>query len=840
MFRLPLQMDVLLRLVTRSQKKRTLTTLTIFWIGFLGFTFQSGQALGLNNELIAPMNFNSPENFLRGIEINAPTQLDISEPDEFGYQWDDTVAYNWKDPAGALPISFSGSDDGFAGPIDIGFVFPFYENAYSQMYISTNGYISFFDLEGISGDSKSKPIPNDIAPNNFISPFWSDLVVGGAYNSGEVSTIQGSDGNGQFLQINFVNISKLSSVSDLLTFQVILYQNGDIWFQYNSLVGDLSAAIGLEDGDGLVGLPYTQGLINNLAIRFQRPGPEARVKVLPFYQSRLAQSGTGYFSLQIRNTGEIGADTYNITTQQIPNSTSAPCSFGVNYEDLIAKGEVNGSKNVGWIINLYHDEGGQELTDTNGDSIIDTGTIAQGETKTIQVQLRAVSEGIQGDYSTFLVSANSVLAPEKMSTSCFQTTIPAEHFIAFGNSAGLDLGRITDSDQLSFGVTGFGDNPALLRVGAQYFYTWEDADLNPGTDIEYAVLGYEGNIIHPVTKLTDNNAAIYSTRDNSPVLAVSPDNRVGVVWVREMFDDGPPLRGQNYNVYFAILDRDGNVLVEPLNVTNNGPCDPPEPDTCWQIGDDIDVPVYSSPTIMATSDNRFVISWVDSRILLSGDATNVGYVVYDTNGNSLMVTPDDIKNGFAGGDLFGEPGLIELQNDRMLVTYTLFNQQTQVQSLAFDVYEIVSTPATIGTDLQQDVLITGAFGGNPDSVMLKNSNILLAWTNTTSDQIEASILSDDGELISVLTDVPIPFPSPDGRHGNFVSVDATSNGTGVLSWADAEIGNRVYYALINSIGEVITPPLFAWVGTETITISQTGQGIASIPDWYVFMPILTR
>jgi hypothetical protein len=573
-------MDVLSRLVTKSQKKRNLSAIVFLWIVFLGFTFltpQKGEAIGNENGQTALMNNNSPEFTLRGIEFNDEALLDTGGPDNYGYQWDNSVSYGWKDPTGATPVTLSHPDFGFAGPIDMGFAqpFPFYENTYSQVYISANGFLSFLSLKQSIGYDANEEIPNDLEPNSIVAPFWSDLAVGGSYNSGIVSTMQGSDSNGEFFAVNFVGVSKSLSPSDLLTFQIILYQNGDIWFQYNSLAGSLASTVGIEDGDGLDGLDYPLAPQNSLAIRFQRPGDTARIKVFPAYQSGFTQGGVADFYVQIRNTGELGSDTYNLTTEAIENPA--------------------------WLITLWKEDGSGGLTDTNDDDIVDTGVVSEGETKTILVRLQSPSGAAIGDYSTFVVTATSLLDAGKNSDTVFQAAIPAGHFIAFGNSAGLDLGRVTPAGKPLFDVTGAGKNPSLILAKNQYFYAWEYDYFNIPTnsthsDIEYTVLTYNGQAIRPVTKLTDNASADLQTIDGFSALAVTPNNHIGIIWLRHLFD--PSTLGHNYNIYFAILDQNGEVLVPPSNVTNN---------TLWQDGNDINVPVYSSPTILATSDNRLIL-----------------------------------------------------------------------------------------------------------------------------------------------------------------------------------------------------------------------------------------
>ncbi|OIP93397.1 MAG: hypothetical protein AUK24_00035 [Syntrophaceae bacterium CG2_30_49_12] len=104
-------------------------------------------------------------------------------PDGFGYEFydsseGDVPPFSWID------ISESGSllglnDDQVAGPIPIGFTFKFYGHNYTQVYVSSNGFISFNSGSGngcCSGDSL--PTPGGDA-DNIIAAFWDNLDPSG-------------------------------------------------------------------------------------------------------------------------------------------------------------------------------------------------------------------------------------------------------------------------------------------------------------------------------------------------------------------------------------------------------------------------------------------------------------------------------------------------------------------------------------------------------------------------------------------------------------------------------------------------------------------------------------
>jgi len=195
-------------------------------------------------------------------------------PDQFGHRWIDSdepggPVFNWVD------ISGSGTrvvltDDSYAGPFNIGFSFPFFENSYAQLYIGSNGIITF----GSGSSSLSNTgIPNSSAPNNMIAMWWDDLNPG-AY--GNVYYYFDSP-NSRFI-VSFDSIPNYISGggTGALSFQAVLYSNGRIILNYarmnpgtdtDSLRG---ATIGIENSAGNDGLQicYNANYMHNqLAIK---------------------------------------------------------------------------------------------------------------------------------------------------------------------------------------------------------------------------------------------------------------------------------------------------------------------------------------------------------------------------------------------------------------------------------------------------------------------------------------------------------------------------------------------------------------------------------------------
>jgi len=165
-------------------------------------------------------------------------------------------------------------DDESYGSFDIGFTFKFYGTDYTQFYINSNGQLLFG--EG-SFESTEVSIPDAAAPNNFIAPFWDDLVVD-SYGNILYTTI-GAAPNRK-LMIQYRNMGFYPYPATLGTFQVILYETSNIiQIQYRLIVlpssergCGSSATIGIENSTGTAGVQYafhnSTAVSSELAISF--------------------------------------------------------------------------------------------------------------------------------------------------------------------------------------------------------------------------------------------------------------------------------------------------------------------------------------------------------------------------------------------------------------------------------------------------------------------------------------------------------------------------------------------------------------------------------------------
>ena len=192
-------------------------------------------------------------------------------PDVYGYTWRDSdqigTDYAWLDIQ-SLGNTLSLSDDSVSAPLNLGFDFNFYGVDYSQIFISSNGFLSFNSIG--SGCCSGQPLPSADGINNIIAWGWKDLHP----LTGSVHYLSTAD---EFI-VQFTDYGVCCNASNgSVTAQVIIKRNGQIKIQYQNFkdgftVNNLS--VGIENHDASDGLqivfnaPY---LKDEMAIEIMPP-----------------------------------------------------------------------------------------------------------------------------------------------------------------------------------------------------------------------------------------------------------------------------------------------------------------------------------------------------------------------------------------------------------------------------------------------------------------------------------------------------------------------------------------------------------------------------------------
>ncbi len=210
-------------------------------------------------------------------------------PDSFGYIFIDSneaggPVFSWVElsgSAGATQVALG--DDDSAGPISLGFTFPYYGQSQTDIYVASNGFLIFGSGSGDIGNDC--PLPSTNSPNNIIALMWDDLDPGDTndpfyYESFGAGSCPYAGYAGACFVAEFSGFHHYpggTSGTVAGTFEAILMDNGDIVMQFQDAGAEQGSgsSTGIENSDGTDGLNYacnTSGsLTDGLAILFQYP-----------------------------------------------------------------------------------------------------------------------------------------------------------------------------------------------------------------------------------------------------------------------------------------------------------------------------------------------------------------------------------------------------------------------------------------------------------------------------------------------------------------------------------------------------------------------------------------
>ena len=160
---------------------------------------------------------------------------------------------------GAL-LSLQGID--VATAVTLPFVFQYYGQVFTKVYVSSNGWLSFTNVNPV--DYYNPPFPTTSPSYTFaVAPFWDDLKA----TANNIYTWLTPD----FTVIEFVNMTFYSG-KPAGTFEVVFFSNGTILFQYLEIFEDRGATVGLNYGlDSNYYTTYPYGSLDdvqNLSIFF--------------------------------------------------------------------------------------------------------------------------------------------------------------------------------------------------------------------------------------------------------------------------------------------------------------------------------------------------------------------------------------------------------------------------------------------------------------------------------------------------------------------------------------------------------------------------------------------
>lgn len=167
--------------------------------------------------------------------------------------------------------TLASNDDGFVGPVAIGFDANFFGTTYNSLWVNNNGNVTF---DG--GLSTFTPF-NLLSTNRvIIAPFFADVDT---RNGTPVTYGQGMFSGRDAFGVNWVDVGHFSQQQDRLnSFQLLLVDRSDIaagdfdiLFNYDQILWEAGTASN-GDQDGLGGFSARVGYSNGIDTAFELPG----------------------------------------------------------------------------------------------------------------------------------------------------------------------------------------------------------------------------------------------------------------------------------------------------------------------------------------------------------------------------------------------------------------------------------------------------------------------------------------------------------------------------------------------------------------------------------------
>ncbi len=267
-------------------------------------------------------------------ETNTENNLvtaDVIAAELTNYLMDDSVSYQWIDATSGTLLQLS--DDDYEA-VSLPFSFKFYDQSFNTLYVSSNGWMSFVNTYPV--DYINVSFPSSYSEYSYaIALYWDDLdPVGNVYSYTDSEKVV----------IEYLGIDNYGG-AEAGTFELVLYRNGNILFQYDYLTTVDSPTIGLNYGPNTGYYNVYSGISNStddLAILFTKNPIEATIDDIPeevFDTLVISWTASGEslrFNLLYRigdqswetiATNLMGVTSYNLDSTLLPD--------GVDYQILI-------------------------------------------------------------------------------------------------------------------------------------------------------------------------------------------------------------------------------------------------------------------------------------------------------------------------------------------------------------------------------------------------------------------------------------------------------------------------------------------------------------------------
>jgi len=417
------------------------------------------------------------------------------------YSWIDSesgATYDWFDISqSGTPISLT--DDSNVSDISLGMSFPFYNEEFNTVNVSSNGWVSFTNTYG---SIWSTPLPSTIAPENVIAILSTDLVPG----SGQCY-VQQDAANNRFI-IQYEDWRYYGGSGTPLTMQIQLYTNGKIKLLYEKIEVSAYGTVGIQNAlqDQGITIAYDEPsrIISGYAVEISK-SPEW----LALSTNNLNLDGNESSSFNvITNSEGLLAGIYNGYV-----IFNAP-EFNMNIDTLEVSINVAGEAKID-----------VDSTLLNFDKLIvgDTASLTFAVYNQGNQELTGSFEFAEND---FTISPNSLVL-QPFSQETFTVSFNPSEVRDFTSVLTINSND-EDNSALEIDLVAFGANPAEMTVSVNEIVKAQYADeittstvelLNSANsiDLDYSIsiaVSEETNAKTLKSKKESRNIGFYSVRKN--------------------------------------------------------------------------------------------------------------------------------------------------------------------------------------------------------------------------------------------------------------------------------------------------------------------------------------
>jgi len=202
---------------------------------------------------------------------------DSDAPDGPTYEWIDissigTEITGWTGSAGP-------TDNGGSPSLPIGFNFPFYGSDYTDLIVSTEGFITF--AAWVDAPSNAAMLPTFGAPANIIALYWDDLDLRDSLPAEDQGKVYCLQADPDTMIIQYEGVYQFSSSPDpgdeRLSCQAILKSSGEIILQYKTVPTTEHYLVGIQNDNldqGLTVAANSTAITDGMAVRILPPAEE--------------------------------------------------------------------------------------------------------------------------------------------------------------------------------------------------------------------------------------------------------------------------------------------------------------------------------------------------------------------------------------------------------------------------------------------------------------------------------------------------------------------------------------------------------------------------------------